>query len=70
MSHSKETAHIATYDGITFSLWKLGLWVLLEQHGLIDIVQGEELSPDVVYTKSKLSISIAHYIILHEFSCD
>ncbi|EFX62946.1 hypothetical protein DAPPUDRAFT_336172, partial [Daphnia pulex] len=47
MSSSKETAHIAPYDGINFSLWKLGLWVLLEQHDLIGIVQGEELQPDM-----------------------
>ncbi|KAI9554976.1 hypothetical protein GHT06_020265 [Daphnia sinensis] len=47
MSSSKETAHIAPYDGINFSLWKLGLWVLLEQHDLIGIVQGEELLPEM-----------------------
>ncbi|KZS02048.1 Uncharacterized protein APZ42_001066, partial [Daphnia magna] len=47
MSNSKETAHIATYDGINFSVWKLGLWVLLEQHNLFGIVQGEELLPDM-----------------------
>lgn len=53
MSSSKETAHIAPYDGINFSLWKLGLWVLLEQHDLIGIVQGEELQPDMVYQIKK-----------------
>lgn len=62
MSSSKETAHIASYDGINFSLWKLGLWVLLEQHDLIGIVQGEELLPDVVYkSKNSLSIDTIHY---------
>jgi hypothetical protein len=59
MSSSKETAHIAPYDGINFSLWKLGLWVLLEQHELIGLVQGEELQPDMVYNlKNSLTI---HY---------
>jgi hypothetical protein len=54
MSSSKETAHIAPYDGINFSLWKLGLWFLLEQHDLIGIVQGEELLPDMVHQVKKL----------------
>jgi hypothetical protein len=51
MSSSKGTAHIATYDGKNFSLWKLGLWVLLEQQYLIDVVQ--EFLPNMV-KKSKL----------------
>lgn len=44
----KEVSHIAKYDGKNFSLWKLGLWVLLEQHELIKIVTGDEKIPEEV----------------------
>ncbi|EFX64968.1 hypothetical protein DAPPUDRAFT_333648 [Daphnia pulex] len=43
---SSQTSHIAKYDGRNYSLWKLGLWVLLEEHNLIDIVTGEDTLPD------------------------
>jgi hypothetical protein len=45
---SSQTSHIAKYDGQNYSLWKLGLWVLLEEHNLIDIVTGEDTLPDEV----------------------
>ena len=44
-SAQNEFANVAEYDGQNFSLWKLGLWVLLEQHGLIEVVTGEEPIP-------------------------
>lgn len=45
---SREASHIAKYDGLNYSLWKLGLWVLLEEHNLIQIVTGEETLPEEV----------------------
>lgn len=44
----REVSHIAKYDGQNFSLWKLGLWVLLEQHDLIRVVTGDEVIPEQV----------------------
>lgn len=43
-----EASNIAEYDGHNFSLWKLGLFVLLEEHELIDVVTGDELIPEEV----------------------
>ncbi|EFX63218.1 hypothetical protein DAPPUDRAFT_268851 [Daphnia pulex] len=45
-SNQHEASNIAEYDGHNFSLWKLGLFVLLEEHGLIDVVTGDELIPE------------------------
>lgn len=48
MNTSKDVSHIAKFDGQNYSLWKLGLWVLLEQHGLIDIVTGDNTIPEMM----------------------
>jgi hypothetical protein len=48
MSNSKDVTHIAKFDGQNYSLWKLGLWVLLEQHDLIKLVTGDEAIPATV----------------------
>jgi hypothetical protein len=45
-SNQHEASNIAEYDGHNFSFWKLGLFVLLEEHGLIDVVTGDELIPE------------------------
>ena len=47
MNTSKDVSHIAKFDGQNYSLWKLGLWVLLEQHNLIDIVTGDYPIPQM-----------------------
>lgn len=41
----REVSHIAKFDGTNFPLWKLGLWVLLEQHNLIELVTGTSKIP-------------------------
>ena len=48
MNYHKDVAHIAKFDGQNYSLWKLGLWVLLEQHDLINVVTGEDTIPETV----------------------
>ena len=45
MSKLKDAAHIAKFDGSNFSLWKFGCWLLLEQHDLVKVVEGQELLP-------------------------
>jgi hypothetical protein len=47
-SNQHEASNIAEYDGQIFSLWELGLFVLLEEHELIDVVTGNELIPEEV----------------------
>lgn len=47
-SNQHEASNIAEYDGHNFSLWILGLFVLLEEHDLIDVVTGDELIPEEV----------------------
>ncbi|KZR99930.1 Uncharacterized protein APZ42_004006, partial [Daphnia magna] len=41
----REVSHIAQYDGTNFPLWKLGLWTLLEEHNLEEIVTGTSTKP-------------------------
>ncbi|KZR98137.1 Uncharacterized protein APZ42_006578 [Daphnia magna] len=48
MNTSKYVSHVAKFDGQNYSLWKLGLWVLLEQHDLIDIVTGGYTIPGIM----------------------
>ncbi|EFX76638.1 hypothetical protein DAPPUDRAFT_322231 [Daphnia pulex] len=45
-SAHKDVSHIAKYDGANFSLWKLGLFVLLEQNDLIDVTTGVFTLPE------------------------
>ena len=47
-STQKDVSHIAKYDGANFSLWKLGLFVLLEQNDLIDVTTGDGIMPEQV----------------------
>ncbi|XP_046462670.1 uncharacterized protein LOC124208838 [Daphnia pulex] len=44
-SSFREVSHIAKFNGNNFSLWKFGCWLLLEQHNLVGIVNGDELYP-------------------------
>jgi hypothetical protein len=48
-SSFREVSHIAKFNGKNFSLWKFGCWLLLEQHNLVGIVNGEEPFPDEVF---------------------
>ena len=41
----REINHIAKFNGTNFSLWKFGTWLLLEQHNLVGIVNGDEPYP-------------------------
>ena len=62
MNTSKDVSHIAKFDGQNYSLWKLGLWVLLEQHNLIDIVTGDYPIPEMVivyYSNINMPIKLA-----------
>jgi hypothetical protein len=62
MNASKDVSHIAKFDGQNYSLWKLGLWVLLEQHNLIDIVTGDYTIPQMVivyYSNINMPIKLA-----------
>jgi hypothetical protein len=44
----RDVSHIAKYDGANFSLWKLGLFVLLEQNDLIEVTTGVSVLPEQV----------------------
>jgi hypothetical protein len=55
---SSQISHISKYDGHNYSLRKLGLWVLLIELNLIQIVTGEETLPDV-----GLLVAINNYVI-------
>jgi hypothetical protein len=42
---SKDASHIARFDGTDFSNWKFEISLVLEQHRLLNIVNGTELLP-------------------------
>ena len=41
----RDVSHIAKFNGQNFPIWKFGCWLLLEQHGLVPIVEGQERIP-------------------------
>ena len=45
----RDVGHIAKFNGQNFSLWKFGCWLLLEQHNLVKVVNGEEPIPVEVF---------------------
>jgi predicted PP-loop superfamily ATPase len=45
MSTLREVSHIANFNGQNFLLWKFGCWLLLEQHQLVKILNGQERFP-------------------------
>jgi hypothetical protein len=48
ISIPKDINHIVKFDGSNVPLWKLGCWLMLEQHNLIPIVDGSETIPNEV----------------------
>ena len=50
-STSKDVSHIVKFDGTNFSSWKFGIWMFLEKHKLIQVVEGTETKPaEVIQT--------------------
>ena len=43
---SKDVSHIVKFDGKNFAFWKFQIWMVLEQHDLVEIVLGEEPIPE------------------------
>ena len=56
MSTLREVSHIAKFNGQNFPLWKFGCWLLLEQHQLVKIVNGQERFPAEVRCTKFLSL--------------
>ncbi|EFX60424.1 hypothetical protein DAPPUDRAFT_335029, partial [Daphnia pulex] len=42
---TRDVGHIVKFNGQNFPLWKFGFWILLEQHDLVKIVNGEQALP-------------------------
>jgi hypothetical protein len=42
---SKDVSHIVKFDGKNFAFWKFQIWMVLEQHDLVEIVLDEEPIP-------------------------
>jgi hypothetical protein len=51
MNTTRDVGHIVKFNGQNFPLWKFGFWILLEQHELVKIVNGEETLPAEVFFK-------------------
>ncbi|KZS09563.1 Uncharacterized protein APZ42_026188 [Daphnia magna] len=47
-SSIKEVSHIAKLDGTNFPSWNYGIWMFLEKHKLIPVVNGLEKKPSEV----------------------
>lgn len=46
---TRDVGHIVKFNGQNFPLWKFGFWILLEQHDLVKIVNGETALPAEVF---------------------
>ena len=47
-SPTREVSHVIKFNGKNFPLWKFGCWLKLEQHNLVNIVNGTEELPEEV----------------------
>lgn len=45
---ARDISHITKFDGNNFSFWKFQLKLILEHHGLVDIVEGKEPMPKAI----------------------
>jgi hypothetical protein len=55
-SGSRDVSHIIKFNGTNFPLWKLGLFVSLEEQEVLSIVDGTTRIPDeVTHTYIKLA---------------
>ena len=45
MTTTRDVSNIAKFNGQNLPTWKLGCWILFQQHGLVKIVTGEEKLP-------------------------
>lgn len=52
-SSLKDIGHLTKFNGSNFPRWKCGLRLILEQHGLLDIIDGVELKPAEVILYSR-----------------
>ena len=55
MNSMRDVNHIAKFNGQNFPLWKLGFWILLQQHDLVKVVTGEERVPTEVHSNIYLT---------------
>ena len=46
----KDVGHLTKFDGTNFTRWQQGLFLILEQHDLLKIVNGTETKPTEVNT--------------------
>ena len=44
----KDIGHLTRFNGTNFNRWKCGIRLILEQHGLTDIIDGVERGPEEV----------------------
>lgn len=44
----KDIGHLTKFDGINFTRWQQGLMLILEQHELLQIINGTEVKPSEV----------------------
>jgi hypothetical protein len=45
-SPTREVSLVVKFNGKNFPLWKFGCWLKLEQHNLVNIVNGREEIPE------------------------
>lgn len=44
----KDVGHLTKFDGTNFTRWQQGLMLILEQHELLEIVNGSKVKPTEV----------------------
>jgi len=71
MNSMRDVNHIAKFNGQNFPLWKLGFWILLQQHELVNVVTGEEAIPVEVFycnTNFKLYDTTVNNFVTNPFT--
>ncbi|EFX68992.1 hypothetical protein DAPPUDRAFT_329562 [Daphnia pulex] len=59
MNSMRDVNHIAKFNGQNFPLWKLGFWILLQQHELVKVVTGEEQVPTEIRNEAQVVTNAA-----------
>lgn len=59
----KDVGHLTKFDGTNFTRWQQGLLLILEQHELLDIINGKEAKPAEVNIIQQFTIFMFTYYL-------
>lgn len=57
---SKDVNNIVKFDGSNFPFWKFQIFLIFEQHNLLEIVQGQGLKPNLLMATDSNGAAISN----------